>query len=104
MEATITNTAVNTTAAQNAINANFAMDLEKFASITGAEVTVSDSTAEQAQQALRDLQVASRGESNGYYDVRAQFMSDGTGPAQPIAFEKLIGKPGIGELEKTWTH
>ena len=97
---------IHTVANQNTINANaanafnpdYSIDLEEFASITGAEVKISSTAAEQAeqaqeaQQALRDLQAACRGESDAYYNVREQFLSDGSGPARPIEFEILIGQ------------
>ncbi|QWD79444.1 hypothetical protein ICV01_07320 [Polynucleobacter sp. MWH-Spelu-300-X4] len=94
--------AVNT----NSINTNFAINLEEFAKTTGAEITVSGASAEQqakieeAQQILRDLEKASVNQKTGWYDVRAQYISDGTGPAEPIAFESLIGEPRMGDIEK----
>ena len=94
--------AVNT----NSINTNFAINLEEFAKTTGAEITVSGASAEQqakieeAQQILRDLEKASVNQKTGWYDVRAQYISDGTGPAEPIAFESLIGEPRMGDIER----
>ena len=78
--------------ATKALNPDYSIDLEGFASITGAEVKVSSTTAEQAQQALRDLQVACKDESEAYYNIRAQFLSDGSGPAKAVDFEALIGR------------
>lgn len=94
-------TAVNT----NPINANFAIDAEEFAKITGAEVIVSGGSelvldkVAQAQQALRDLEKEAVGKKQAWFDVRAQFLSDGSGPAEPIAFESLIGSPRMGDIE-----
>lgn len=90
----------------NPINVNFAIDPEEFANITGAEVTVSSASVEQvdeaakAQKALLDLEKASIDQKDGWYDVRAQFMSDGSGTAEPIAFESLVGEPRMGDIEK----
>lgn len=97
---------IHTVVKENPINVSFAIDPEEFANITGAEVTVSGVPVEQvddaakAQQALLDLQKASIGQKDGWYDVRAQFMSDGSGTAEPIAFESLIGEPRMGDIEK----
>jgi hypothetical protein len=86
MEATLVNTAAQ------------AIDIEKFMQDTGAEVTVSGTSAEQAQQALRELEKASIGQKQEWYDVRAQFMSDGSGAAKSVDFETLIGSPAMGDL------
>ena len=102
---------IQTVVNQNTINANaakafnsdYSIDLVEFASITGAEVKVSSTAAEQAeqaqeaQQALRDLQAACKGESDAYYKVRAQFLSDGSGPTKPIEFQTLVGL-SIGDI------
>lgn len=93
-------TVVNT----NSINSGFAIDLEEFANITGTEVTVSDISLEKidevakSQQALRDLEKAAATQKSGWYDVRATFMSDGSGPAEPVEFSSLVGAPGFGNL------
>ena len=97
MEATLVNTAVNTNVA-NAANAAQTFDIEKFMQDTGAEVTVSGTSAEQAQQALRELEKASIGQKQEWYDVRAQFMSDGSGAAKSVDFETLIGAAAMGDL------
>lgn len=105
MEATLVNTAVNTNVA-NAVNAAQAIDIANFEQQTGAEVAVSSTFAEQidkvaqGQQVIRDLEKASIGQKPEWYDVRAQYISDGAGPAEPIAFESLIGEPRMGDIEK----
>lgn len=91
MEATLVNTQAVNAAAQ-------AIDIEKFMQDTGAEVTVSGTYEEQAQQALRELEKASIGQKQEWYDVRAQFMSDGSGAAKSVDFETLIGSPAMGDL------
>lgn len=74
-----------------------AIDIEKFMQDTGAEVVVSGTSAEQAQEVLRGLQRSCKDESNAYYEVRAQFLSDGSGPSKPVEFEALIGA-SIGDI------
>lgn len=104
---------IQTAANQNATNVNaqafnqsYAIDPEEFAQITGAKVIVSGAPAEQvdkvaqAEQALRELEKECVGKSEKYFEMRKQFLSDGSGPSEPIPFESLIGSPGIGDLEK----
>ena len=85
---------------------NYAIDHAEFAKITGAKVIVSGTPAEQvdkvaqAEQALRDLEKECVGKPDAYFEMRKQFLSDGSGPAAPIPFESLVGAPGIGDLEK----
>jgi hypothetical protein len=97
MEATIVNTQAASAAVNAAVNTAQTFDIEKFMQDTGAEVVVSSTSAEQAQQALRCLQNACKHESDAYYELRAQFLSDGSGPAKPVEFESLIGV-SIGDI------
>jgi hypothetical protein len=96
---------IQTVVEANPIKANFAIDAEEFAKITGAEVIVTGGSepmldkVAQAQQTLRDLEKESVGQKPGWFDVRAQFLSDGSEPAEPIAFESLLGSPRMGDIE-----
>lgn len=95
---------IQTVVNANPINQNFAIDVEELVKITGVEVTVSNTSAEQidkvaeAQQVLRDLEKASVGQKKEWYDVRAQFISDGSTAAEPVAFETLIGAQSMGDI------